>query len=73
VVAIFSLDYAEFVAYGLDLVQAAEELAAAHRLDRQRADELIEALQEASGDATFCSFGGYFINRGMVPGSLVAE
>jgi SAM-dependent methyltransferase len=69
-VPILSLDYTDLVTYGLDLPQAADALAGAGRLDRQRAELLIEGLQLASRDETFCSFGGYFIARGTVPASM---
>jgi hypothetical protein len=62
-VPIFSLDYGVLVTYGLDLSQAADALAAAGRLDRERAEVLIDGLQVASRDETFCSFGGYLIAR----------
>ena len=51
VVPIFSLDYSDLVTYGLNLSQAADELAAAGRLDRAHAQALIEALDVASRDA----------------------
>jgi hypothetical protein len=66
-VPIFSLDYGDLVTYGLDLSQAADELAAAGHLDRQRAQLLIDALEGASREETFCAFGGYFVARGIVP------
>jgi SAM-dependent methyltransferase len=66
-VPIFSLDYGELVAYGLDLSQAADALAAAGHLDRQRAQLLIGALEIASRQGTFCAFGGYFVACGAVP------
>jgi SAM-dependent methyltransferase len=68
-VPILSLDYRELVTYGLDLSQAADELAAAKRLDRQQAAVLLDALEAASRDATFCAYGGYFVARGVVPRS----
>jgi SAM-dependent methyltransferase len=68
-VPILSLDYGELVTYGLNLSQAADELALAGRLDRQRAQSLIDALGAASGDGTFCAYGGYFVARGTVPPS----
>jgi SAM-dependent methyltransferase len=72
-VPIFSLDYSDLVTYGLDLSQAADALIGAGRLDRQRAERLIEGLQVASHNETFCSFGGYFIARGTVPTSIARE
>jgi SAM-dependent methyltransferase len=69
-VPIFSLDYTDLVTYGLDLPQAADALASAGRLDRERADLLIGGLRSASRLETFCSFGGYFIARGTVPASM---
>jgi SAM-dependent methyltransferase len=68
-VPMFSLDYRELVMYGLNLSKAADELAADGRLDRQRAQVLIDALEVGSGDGTFCAYGGYFVARGMVPTS----
>lgn len=70
VVPIFSLDYSDLVTYGLNLSQAADDLAAAGRLDRAHAQALIEALDVASRDETFCAFGGYFVVRGSVPPPL---
>lgn len=69
VVPIFSLDFGELVTYGLDLSQAADALAAAAGLDRRRAQEVIDALERASRDRTFCAFGGYYVARGTVPSS----
>lgn len=69
VVPIFSLDFGELVTYGLDLSQAADVLAAAAGLDRRRAQEVIDALECASRDRTFCAFGGYYVARGTVPSS----
>lgn len=69
VVPIFSLDFGELVTYGLDLSQAADVLAAAAGLDRRRAQEVIDALERASRDRTFCAFGGYYVARGTVPSS----
>ena len=66
-VPIFSLDYGDLVMYGLDLSQAADALAAAGHLGRQGAQLLIEALEVASREGTFCAFGGYFVARGIVP------
>jgi hypothetical protein len=57
-VPIFSLDYGELVTYGLNLAQAADELAAAARIDRQRAQQLIDALELASRDRTFAPTAG---------------
>jgi len=68
-VPIFSLDYAELLTYGLDLSQAADALASAGQLDRHRAQALIDALDAASHDKTWCAFGGYFVARGTVPTS----
>src|SRR5262249_10682788 len=69
-VPIFSVDYGELVTYGLNLSQAADELAAAARIDRQRAQQLIDALELASRDRTFCAYGGYFLARGVVAASV---
>ena len=66
-VPMFSLDFGELVTYGLDLSQAADALAGPRGLDRQRAQEVIDALELASRDGTFCAFGGYFVVSGTVP------
>ncbi len=68
-VPIFSLDYGELVTYGLNLSQAADELAAAARIERQRAQQLIDDLERATRDRTFCAHGGYFLARGVAPAS----
>jgi len=69
-VPIFSLDYHELALYGMNLVKAADELAAEGRLDRQRAQLLIDAVEAGSREGTFCAYGGYFVARGMVPSSV---
>jgi SAM-dependent methyltransferase len=66
-VSIFSLDYSELVTYGLDLPRAADTLAANGQLDRTRGQQLIDGLEAATRDGTFCAFGGYFVVRGRVP------
>jgi len=57
-------DVAEFVAYGLDLPAAADALAAQGRLERGRAQGVLDDLVAASAAGTFFGFLGFFLARG---------
>jgi SAM-dependent methyltransferase len=67
VVALCSRDYAELVAYGLDLRAAAAALAADGRGSRARPQHILDDLIAASGAGTFFAFAGFFLAHGRVP------
>jgi SAM-dependent methyltransferase len=69
IVPVCSRDFAEFVAYGLDLLSAAKALGADGRLAPDRSQRVLDDLAVGSRAGTYFGFAGTFLACGIVPAS----
>ncbi len=60
--------YSELTQYGFDPTAAAAELVAEGRMTRERMDAVFAAIDAASADGSFWTYGAYMIGAGQVPG-----
>jgi hypothetical protein len=72
IVPICSRNFAEFVAYGLDLLGAAKALGADGRLALDRSQRVLDDLTVGSSARTYFGFAGSFLACGSVPASTTS-